>query len=98
MKNNPNYFMNLVKISKNYKSLSYHQIEVDLNRTFPLEPFYQINENIIRLKNILICYSIRNSSIGYCQGFNFIVGRLLMYLDNEVNLKKTNLGRDFLDF
>ena len=36
-----------------------------------------------RLKNILMCYSIRNTSVGYCQGMNFIVGRLLLIMDNE---------------
>ena len=36
-----------------------------------------------KLKNILVCYSIRNTSIGYCQGMNFIVGRLLLIIDNE---------------
>ena len=36
-----------------------------------------------KLKNILMCYSIRNTSIGYCQGMNFIVGRLLLIIDNE---------------
>ena len=35
------------------------------------------------LKNILMCYSIRNTSVGYCQGMNFIVGRLLLIMDNE---------------
>jgi hypothetical protein len=38
-----------------------------------------------KLKNILICYSIRNNSIGYCQGFNFIVCRILEIMQNEVN-------------
>ena len=36
-----------------------------------------------KLKNILVCYSIRNTSIGYCQGMNFIVCRLLLIMDNE---------------
>ena len=31
-----------------------------------------------------MCYSIRNSSIGYCQGFNFLVLRLLEVLKGEV--------------
>ena len=35
------------------------------------------------LKNILICYSRRNSKIGYVQGFNFIVGKILMIMKNE---------------
>ena len=41
------------------------------------------NSFLEKLKNILICYSIRNTSIGYCQGMNFIVGRLLLIMDNE---------------
>ena len=36
-----------------------------------------------KLKNILMCYSIRNTTVGYCQGMNFIVGRLLLIIDNE---------------
>ena len=36
------------------------------------------------LSNVLICYSIRNSSIGYCQGFNFIALRLLKVTKSEV--------------
>jgi len=36
-----------------------------------------------KLKNILVCYSIRNTSIGYCQGMNFIVCRLLLIMNNE---------------
>ena len=38
---------------------------------------------LTKLKNILMCYAIRNTSIGYCQGMNFIVGRLLLIMDNE---------------
>ena len=30
-----------------------------------------------------MCYSIRNTTVGYCQGMNFIVGRLLLIMDNE---------------
>ena len=36
-----------------------------------------------KLKNILVCYSIRNTSIGYCQGMNFIGGRILLVMGNE---------------
>ena len=36
-----------------------------------------------KLKNVLICYSIRNTSVGYCQGMNFIGGRLLLIMGNE---------------
>ena len=36
-----------------------------------------------QLKNILVCYSIRNTSVGYCQGMNFIGGRLLLIMGSE---------------
>ena len=36
-----------------------------------------------KLKNILICYSIRNTTVGYCQGMNFIGGSLLLIMGNE---------------
>ena len=59
------------------------QIDKDIKRT--------INDNSKnyddlkqQMKNILMCYSIRNSSIGYCQGFNFLVLRLLEVLKGEV--------------
>jgi hypothetical protein len=57
---------------------------MDLKRTFPEEDFFQKEENLEKLKNVLTCYSIRNASIGYCQGFNFIAGRLLQVLHDEV--------------
>ena len=82
MKDNPFYYKNLVLLSKEVKSLYSKQIEKDLIRSFKnKEP---TEEKINQLREILICYSIRNSSIGYCQGFNFIVSRLLDILENEV--------------
>ena len=36
------------------------------------------------LKNVLIAFSRRVTTIGYCQGFNFIVGRILKICQNEV--------------
>jgi hypothetical protein len=41
------------------------------------------NTFLEKLKNILICYSTRNTSVGYCQGMNFIGGRLLLIMGNE---------------
>jgi len=82
---NPSYYSNLKKLSLEVPSLCRVQIEKDIKRTINLgnDPnFYE------KLKNILICYSIRNSSIGYCQGFNFIVARLLYVLKDEVKYFK----------
>ena len=36
-----------------------------------------------RMKNILLCYSTRNTTVGYCQGMNFLVARLLLIMDDE---------------
>lgn len=61
----------------------------DLQRTFPTDPEFSGNKtNIQKLRNVLTAYSRRNFTIGYCQGFNFIVGRLLKIVENEVNSNK----------
>ena len=41
MLNNPNYYWQIIaKQNKSYPNANLYQIEVDLNRTFPEEPFY----------------------------------------------------------
>jgi hypothetical protein len=59
------------------------QIEVDIPRTFPEEEEFNNPDMLQSLKNVLVAYTVRNPNIGYCQGFNFIVGRLLMVLNEE---------------
>ena len=83
MENNHKYYSNLLECSKKIPCPSEYQIELDLQRTFPDEEKCLNNSFLQKLKNILICYSIRNSSIGYCQGMNFIVARLLLVIQNE---------------
>ena len=56
---------------------------MDLKRTFPDEKECMKENFLGKLKNILICYSTRNTSVGYCQGMNFIGGRLLLIMGNE---------------
>lgn len=84
LSNNPNYYKNLLEYSKKVPSPSTNQIDLDLKRTFPDEPICMTEGFLIQLRNILICYSIRNSTVGYCQGMNFIVGKLLLTIQNEV--------------
>ena len=87
MKDFPNYYNDILNNYPNYiPSLFEKTIESDLGRTFPEEEFFQSNENINKIRNILIAFSRRNSSIGYTQGFNFIVGRLLEVIKNEVRI------------
>jgi hypothetical protein len=35
------------------------------------------------IKRICTAYSVRNNQLGYCQGFNFMVGRLLQVMTEE---------------
>ena len=82
---NPDYYAKLVLLSNHIPSLYEKQINLDVLRSNPHKNKDQ--EYLDKLKRILICYSIRNSSIGYCQGFNFIVCRLLDVLKDEVKIK-----------
>ena len=81
---NPQYYQKLVELSKDVNSLYSKQIEKDLKRTFLNNNINE--EKINQLRRVLISYSIRNSSIGYCQGLNFIVNNLIEVLENEVNI------------
>ena len=94
--NNPNYYWSLVEYSKKVPSPSASQIEVDLRRTFPKEPKCNTDTFLNQLRNILVCYSIRNSTVGYCQGMNFIVGKLLLELEDEVYFFITYIGKSIL--
>lgn len=84
MNEHPGYYDYLLNnYPKEISLLSEKQINLDITRAFPEDPFFH-NQNIItKLKNILLCYSKRNLSIGYVQGFNFIVGRLLKFIPNN---------------
>jgi hypothetical protein len=83
IENNKNYYKNLLELSKKIPCVYESQILKDIPRTKSelLKKNPSFKE---KMKNILVCYSIRNNSIGYCQGFNFIIIRLLEVLQNEV--------------
>ena len=81
---NPTYYKLLLNDYPKEISLPMKkQIELDIKRTFPEDEYYQNIENLNKLRNVLLTYSKRNLSIGYVQGFNFIVGRLLKYLNGD---------------
>ena len=102
MANNTFYYEDLLKLSKEVPSLYEKQIDKDIRRT-NAETFKKYPDFKEKMKNVLMCYSIRNSSIGYCQGFNFLVLRLLEVLKGEViyiyKIKiLNNIGRSILGF
>ena len=78
MKFNPSYYKDLLKLSKEVPSLYANEIEKDLDRT-NFELLSKKSNYKDMLRNVLICYSI-----GYCQGFNFIVLRLIEITESEV--------------
>ena len=85
MLNFPGYYNNILNNYPDYiPSLFEQTIDKDLIRTFPEERFFKQKENLNKLRNILVAFSRRNSSIGYNQGFNLIAGRILEVVEDEV--------------
>ena len=86
MEYSKNYYSDLIKNYPDSIASPYeNQIDLDLDRTFPKDPFFQDKNNLDKLKNVLLAFSRRESTIGYCQGFNFIVGKILKICEDEVN-------------
>ena len=85
MLNNKNYYNNLLNgYFSVIPSAFEKQINLDIPRTFTESNKYQNEILLKKLKNILIAFSRRNISVGYCQGFNFIIGKFLeIYNENE---------------
>ena len=80
----PGYYHNIIYEYPDYIPSKYRTIiEADLDRTCPTEEFCKKPENRKKLSNVLIAYSRRNCKIGYCQGFNLIVAKLLQIFDEE---------------
>jgi len=82
--NNPGYYKSILIEFHNFPGHFENQIEIDLKRTFPKNQKFNTTENLNKLKNILIAYSRRNVVIGYVQGFNFIAGRIIQVIPDEV--------------
>ena len=85
MKNNPGYYSSLKNLKLNYPTGDFHQIEIDLHRTYPEvekdSPAMELK--IIPLRNVLSAFAKRNCLIGYQQGMNFLAARLLEVIVNE---------------
>jgi len=67
------------------------QIKKDTPRTFTTDPFFTNKENNAEdlLFNILRAYANHDKEVGYTQGMNYIVGKLLIILDPH-NYKDSN--------
>eukprot|EP01101_Sappina_pedata_P008166 TRINITY_DN4481_c0_g1_i1.p1 TRINITY_DN4481_c0_g1~~TRINITY_DN4481_c0_g1_i1.p1 ORF type:complete len:753 (+),score=220.73 TRINITY_DN4481_c0_g1_i1:223-2481(+) len=58
-------------------------IEKDLERTFPDHSYFSGKQGRDALRRVLIAYSRRNPSIGYCQSMNFLAGFLLLVMNSD---------------
>ena len=84
MNNNKGYYKSILKEFPNGTQTPAEQVlKLDINRTFPYLDFFKIEENRKKLTNILTAFVRRNATIGYSQGFNFIVGKLLYVVGDE---------------
>jgi len=59
-------------------------IERDLHRTFPTNYHFEEEEGITRMRRVLLAYSLRNRSVGYCQSMNFLVAVLLLHMEEQM--------------
>lgn len=79
------------------------QIELDLLRTLPNNRHFETLESdgIGRLRRVLIAYSRRNRSVGYCQGLNRVTAVALLFMNEEeafwclVAIVETIMPKDF---
>ena len=65
-----------------YPNPYFELLKKDLNRTNQEDPFYT-NEVKQSLERILAAYIWRNPTVGYIQGFNFLMFRLRKVLSEE---------------
>ena len=79
---NKNYYRNMKNLALSYPNPCFNQIELDLRRTFTELKVAKSERLIIKLRNVLTAYTKRNPTIGYCQGMNFLVGRLLKVIQH----------------
>ncbi|CAH0477168.1 unnamed protein product [Peronospora belbahrii] len=79
-----NYYVNLVKQAEAIETEASRQIELDIDRTFGQSETTICSElGRGQLRRILRAYSLRNASVGYCQGLNFIVAFLMLMANEE---------------
>jgi hypothetical protein len=77
----PGYFNLLLTRKHEYPPAFFLPIEKDVPRTLPAT--HEFSEP---LRNVLTAYAIRNPSLAYCQGMNYLVAYLLI---NEVSTEQT---------
>lgn len=68
---------------KEQKTDNTRQIDADIDRTFPHNPYFNNKAVQDSLRNVLYTYSFYNTGIGYCQSMNFVAAILLLHMSEE---------------
>jgi Rab-GTPase-TBC domain len=71
-------YSELIEIQKTAQSSEIHQIDLDLDRTFPYIKYFD-DKRKLALRRILVCISLYEPLVGYVQGMNFLVGAILWH-------------------
>jgi hypothetical protein len=58
-------------------------IEKDVERTFPEHDLFRTSDGCESLRRVLKAYAMHNPEVGYCQSLNFLVGMMLLFMDEE---------------
>ncbi|CAG9312753.1 unnamed protein product [Blepharisma stoltei] len=69
--------------TSNLRSANMNDINKDLARTFPENVYFRFQGGQEALLNVLRAYSLLDTEVGYCQGMAYLVGVLLMFMDEE---------------
>ncbi|KII84372.1 hypothetical protein PLICRDRAFT_362645 [Plicaturopsis crispa FD-325 SS-3] len=79
----PGVFQDLLAETEGPESVV-SEIEKDVGRTMPLNVFFGGDgAGVDKLRRVLIAYSRRNPTVGYCQGMNLITSTLLLVHADE---------------
>ncbi|GMH24976.1 hypothetical protein Nepgr_026819 [Nepenthes gracilis] len=65
--------------------LQLHQIGLDVIRTDRTLVFYEKQENLAKLWDVLAVYALIDGDVGYCQGMSDLCSPMLILLDNEAD-------------
>jgi len=79
---NPGLYQKLLATPTLYKK----NIDADVRRSFPnpeIQREIDTPEKLSSLYNVLHAYSVLDKSVSYCQGMNFIVAVLLIFMEEE---------------
>ncbi|GBG63586.1 hypothetical protein CBR_g38652 [Chara braunii] len=79
----PDYYQSLLREMEGRETAATRQIDNDLRRTFPGHPWLDTEAALRSLRRILVAYSWRETSVGYCQGMNYVAAYLLVVLRSE---------------